>query len=127
MDISSLLSYSDYGLFVLRLSVGVIFIYHSLPKLMKPGMMAQMIGWNSGAVLFLGLVEMLGSIGLILGFYAQQSALSLGIVMVGAIYMKTMKWSVPFSAHDKTGWEFDMILLAANIVILTGGAGSIGI
>jgi len=28
---------------------------------------------------------------------------------------------------DKTGWEFDLILLAANVAILLSGGGSIGI
>ncbi len=49
------------------------------------------------------------------------------INMVGAIGMKMMKWGVPFGAMDKTGWEFDLILLAANIAIILGGDGSIGI
>jgi len=34
---------------------------------------------------------------------------------------------VPFAAMDKTGWEFDLILLFASIAILLGGGGSIGI
>jgi len=47
--------------------------------------------------------------------------------MIGAIWMKVTKWHVPFSAMDKIGWEFDLILLAANIVILVNGGGAIGI
>jgi len=119
--------YNDLGLFLLRLAIAVIFSYHSLPKIKKSRAMASAMGWPPGAVLALGLVEVLSSLGLALGIYTQFAALLLAVIMIGAIYMKTMKWGVPFSAMDKTGWEFDLILLAGSIVILLGGGGSIGI
>ncbi len=122
-----LLQYSDLGLFLLRLVVAVIFAYHALPKLKNAGGMAQMMAMPAGMIFMLGLVELLSSAGLILGVYAQLSALLLAIVMIGAIGMKTMKWGVAFAAHDKTGWEFDLALLAANIAILLNGGGSIGL
>jgi len=122
-----LAQYSDIGLFVLRLAVAIIFIYHGLPKLMKAKMMAAGMGAPAAMVFILGLVEVLSSIGLIFGIWTQLAALFLGIVMIGAITMKTMKWGVPFSAMDKMGWEFDLILLAANVAILLSGGGSIGI
>ena len=123
----SLFQYNNLGLFSLRLAVAVIFLYHSFPKLKNAKGMAQMMGTQTAMVFILGAVELLSSLGLALGFYTQLSALLLAIVMVGAIVMKTMKWGAPFSAMDKTGWEFDLILLAANIAIFLGGGGSIGI
>ncbi|MBI2406143.1 MAG: DoxX family protein [Candidatus Harrisonbacteria bacterium] len=122
-----LIQYNNVGLLVLRLAVAVIFIYHAMPKLKNAQGMAQMVGMPAGMILMLGTVEILSSVGLVLGIYAQLAALLLAIVMVGAIGMKTMKWGVPFAAMDKTGWEFDLILLAANIAILLGGGGSIRI
>jgi len=122
-----LTQYNDIGLLVLRLAVAIIFIYHALPKMKNAKGMAQMVGMPAGMVLMLGMVELVASIGLIVGFYTQPSALLLAIVMVGAIGMKTMKWGVPFAAMDKTGWEFDLILLAANIILLVNGGGAIGI
>ncbi len=122
-----LIQYNNIGLLILRLAVAVIFIYHAMPKLKNAKGMAQMVGMPTGMVLMLGMVEFVASVGLIVGFYSQLSALLLAIVMVGAIGMKMMKWSVPFAAMDKTGWEFDLILLAANIAILLGGGGVIGI
>lgn len=113
-----LLQYSDWGLYALRLAVAVIFIYHAVPKL--KGKMGQ-------TFVFLGVVELVSGIGLILGVYVQLAALLLAVVMVGAIYMKIAKWNAPFSAHDKTGWEFDLILLAANLAILLTGGGSKGV
>lgn len=114
--------YSDLGFFVLRLAVAGVFIYHAVPKLRDPKGMAQAIGFRTEMVSLLGAVELLSSLGLILGIQVQLSALLLAIVMAGAIYFKTTKWNVPFMATDKTGWEFDLTLLAANIAIfLTGG------
>ena len=122
-----LTQYDNIGLFALRLAVAIIFIYHAWPKLKNAKSMAQMMGMPAGAVFTLGLVEFVASIGLIAGLYTQLSALLLAFVMVGAIKMKKIKWHVPFAAMDKTGWEFDLILLAANIAILLGGGGTIGI
>lgn len=122
-----LMQYNNIGLLVLRLSVAAIFLYHAMPKLTNAKGMAQMVGMPAVMILALGAVELLSSVGLVIGFYTQLAALLLGIVMVGAIGMKVMKWGAPFAAMDKTGWEFDLILLAANIAILLGGGGTIGI
>jgi len=122
-----LLQFSDTGLFVLRLVVGIIFLYHALPKLKDAKGMAAMMGKEGMGpmVLMLGLVESVSAIGIILGIFTQFLALVLAVVMVGAIVMKTAKWNVPFTAMDKTGWEFDLLLLAANVAILLTGGGSI--
>lgn len=123
----ALLQYSDLGLLVLRLAIAAIFIYHALPKLKNSQAMASGIGMAPGMVMGLGVVEFVSSLGMIFGIYVQLAAILLGIVMIGAIYFKTQKWKVPFFAMDKTGWEFDLILLAANIAILLTGGGSIGL
>lgn len=122
-----LVQYSDIGLLILRLAVAIIFAYHALPKLKNAKGMAQMVSMPAGMVFMLGVIEFLSSVGLVLGIYTQLAALLLAIVMIGAIYFKTAKWRVPFAAMDKTGWEFDFILLAANVAILLSGGGSIGI
>lgn len=122
-----LLQYSDLGLFLLRVSIAIIFLYHALPKLSKAKMMSQMMGMPTGMIFMLGMMEMIASLGIAFGFYTQLSALILAFVMVGAMSMKKMKWGVPFAAMDKTGWEFDFILFFANIAILLSGGGSIGI
>ncbi len=125
--LEQLTQYNNLGIFLLRLTMAIIFIYHAMPKLKNAKDMAQGMGMSAGMIFMLGMVELLSSFGLILGFYAQIAALLLAIIMIGAIGMKKMKWGVPFAAMDKTGWEFDLILLAANIAILLSGGGSIGI
>ena len=104
-------------LFLLRLAVGAIFIYHALPKLKDPRVMASGVGWTSGQVLALGIIEFISGISLIGGLAVRFSALILATVMVGAIYHKMKKWNVPFMSQTSTGWEFDLILLAASLTI----------
>ena len=117
----------SWGLLVLRIFLGIVFIYHAIPKLIMSEKMAKGMGWSSGSVVLLGLVEFLSGLALILGFYAEIGALLVGIVMLGALYHKMLKWNVPFFAMDKTGWEFDFILLGAAIAIFFLGAGSISL
>ncbi len=86
--------------------------------------MASGMGWSTNAIVALGLIEFVSGLALILGIYTQLAALLLAIVMVGAWYMKATKWHMPFTAMDKTGWEYDMVLLAANLAILLSGGGT---
>lgn len=85
------------------------------------------MGMPAGMIFMLGGIELLSSAGLALGVYTQLASALLAFVMIGAIYFKMVKWHVPFGAMDKTGWEFDLILLAASIFILVNGGGAIGI
>ncbi len=117
----------DVGLLVLRFFLGIIFIYHGMPKLTASRTMAKGMGWSSSSVVLLGLVEFLSGLAVILGFYTEIAALLVAIVMLGALFHKMFKWNIPFSAMDKTGWEFDLILLGAAIVLLFVGAGSISL
>lgn len=107
--------YND--LFLLRLAVAVIFIYHALPKLQKPKAMASGMGWRSGQVLGLGIVEFVSALSLLGGIMIELASVLLALVMVGAIYYKISKWNVPFSASNSTGWEFDLLILASVLTI----------
>ena len=117
----------SWGLLVLRVFLGLIFLYHSVPKLIASGKMAKGMGWSSSSVFLLGFIEFISSLALIFGFYAEIGALLVGLVMLGAIYYKVFKWKVPFSAMDKMGWEFDLILLGAAVAVLFLGAGAISL
>lgn len=128
MDIlTTLFSQADAGLLALRLAIGAVFLYHGAPKLMKSAMMSKGMGLPVWFVFALGLAETLGGLGVILGVYTPLAAMILGIVMFGAIWFKIVKWKVPFYANDKTGWEFDFVLLAANIAIALTGGGTISL
>lgn len=125
--ITSLTQYNDTALFILRLAMAAIFIFHAMPKLKDSSGMGKMVGMPGGMVLMLGIVEFLSGLAMALGVYVQIAALLLAIVMIGATGMKIMKWHVPFAAMDKTGWEFDLILFAVALFLLVNGGGAIAI
>ena len=125
--IFELQKYGDMAFLLLRLAIAIIFMYHALPKLKNASGMSQMMGMPAGMIFMLGGMELLSSLGMIFGIYTQIAAFLLAMVMIGAIYFKMAKWGMPFAAMDKTGWEFDLILFAANIFLLVHGGGAIGI
>ena len=114
----------DLALLILRIALGVIFIYHGFPKLKNAKGVAQAMGMSTAFVLLIGLMETLGGIGALLGIFTQVAGILIGLVMLGALKLKLFKWKVPFSAHDKMGWEFDLILLAVALALLFLGAGA---
>ncbi|MBI2065484.1 MAG: DoxX family protein [Candidatus Zambryskibacteria bacterium] len=96
----------------LQFTVGVIFIYHGWPKLKSKAGPLKIGGT------FHGLVEVVGAVALFFSWQVRAVGLVFAIIMLGAIYMKKFKWHTPFSSHNATGWEFDFILLAANIYFI---------
>lgn len=104
-------------LFFLRFGVAAIFIYHAVPKLKDAKMMANAMGWSVGQVIGLGIIEFMSALAILGGIGTRFASLALMAVMVGAMYYKIKKWNIPFSANDKTGWEFDFILFLANLTI----------
>ena len=110
--------YVNYGFWALQFTVGIIFIVHGWGKLKAPEQIASAYGAPKAVGTLHGLVEMIGGFLLITNFFVQIVAIVFGIIMLGAIYYKVAKWHVPFMAYDKTGWEFDLLILASCIAIL---------
>jgi len=115
---------TDLGLFLLRLGLAIIFLYHGGMKLKAPGMMAKGLGWQSWQVSLLGLVEVIGALSVLVGVYAPYGGLALALVMIGALYFKMVKWKIPFFGMDKMGWEFDLILLVVSLAVFLGNVGA---
>jgi len=111
--------FAGIGYLLMRLAIAIIFIVHAWPKLKHPDGMAAALGWSREKVRGLGLVEAIGGVLIGLGMLMQWAALALIAVMIGAIYHKVQKWKVPFSAHDKNGWEFDFLILTVLLYLLT--------
>jgi putative oxidoreductase len=106
----------DCALLLLRLAIAGAFLAHgymkwtnfdTLPTIMK----------------ILAIAEPLGGAALILGALSRWAALGLIIIMLGAIYTKMFSMGVGYAEGGKMGWEFDALLLAANYMILSVGAG----
>lgn len=128
MDVlQPLLAYYGIGSMVLRVVLGLIFIYHAAPKISNPRFMSQAIKWPLPVVTILGLVEVSAGGALVAGLFMQEAALALIVVMLGALYYKIFRWQVPFSTNKNTGWEFDLLILAVSVAILLSGGGAIGL
>lgn len=123
----SLLAYDDYGFLALRIALGVIFIVHAIPKLKNPAGIAGAIGAPVWFGTLVGLGEVGGSLLVLLGLFTQVGALILAVVMVGATYLKIVRWNMPFTAMDKVGWEFDLMLFASALLLLLTGPGSLAL
>lgn len=124
---------TEWGLLALRIAVGAIFIYHGWPKITGArGMAAAMSGGQGspalvGVFTIQGLVEVGGGALLILGILTQLVAVAFAIIMIGAIALKSLRLKIGFASQQATGWEFDLVLLAASVLLFFTGPGRLAI
>ena len=78
---------------------------------------------SPGFTRMLGLAEMAAALGVALGVFAQVAAAGLIAIMAGAIQKKLFVWHTGFWGEKTYGWHYDLLLLVANLVILTTGGG----
>jgi putative oxidoreductase len=115
----------DIAFWGLRAAVGVIFIAHGTGKF-NPGF----VGFLTGPLALppemqipLALAELVPGILLIIGVLTRISASLLSIVMLGAIfYVKQAS-----NLTGERGYELDLILLAACLVIIVAGPGRVSV
>lgn len=118
--------HSKWALAFMRLSVGIIFLVHGTQKwALWSAVPADMPANIEYLMKFLSIVEPLGGLALIIGFLTQWAAAGLSLIMVGAILFKMNVLNIGFIGNNATGWEFDLALLAANLVLLFVGPGSL--
>lgn len=115
------------GLLALRIALGSIFLIHGNQKIkmwkMQPS--AQLPARMLSILRLLSITEPLGGIAILIGFLTQWAAVGIGIIMIGAIVLKAVQMKKKFSGDG--GWEFDVILLAAAVLLLFAGAGHISV
>jgi putative oxidoreductase len=116
-----------WGLTVLRVVVGAVFVIHGCQKLFILGFqgVAGFLGSlgvpaPAVAAVVLTLVEFVGGALLVLGLLTRWAAWLLAIDMVGAILLVHLKKGF----FNPQGFEYPLTLLAANIAIALAGAGA---
>ncbi|MFK3772675.1 DoxX family protein [Pseudomonas sp. NPDC089406] len=126
---------AGYGLSVVRILVGLIFMAHGAQKLFGlfggyglegTGQWMESIGLAPGYLMALlsGSAEFFGGLALVIGLLARPAALALAVTLVVAI----------FSVHignglfmSNNGYEFALALLAGSVAVLIEGAGRLSL
>ena len=116
-----------WGLTVLRVVVGAVFLMHGCQKLFVMGFhgVAGFLGVlgvpaPAAAAVVLTLVEFVGGALLVLGLFTRWAAWLLAIDMVMAILLVHLKKGF----FNPQGFEYPLTLLAASIAIALGGPGA---
>lgn len=126
---------AGYGLTVLRIIVGIIFIAHGSQKLFGAfggyglegtGQWMESIGLTPGYLMALlsGSAEFFGGVAVLIGLLARPAA----VVLIGLLLVAI------FSVHisnglfmSNNGYEFALALLGGSIAILFEGAGKLSV
>ena len=115
------------GLLVLRLALGLIFLYQGYPKLFSdPRHTAEMfakLGFASGTSYAIGALEVFGGILLVMGFFTRPIALLLAMEMGVAIWKVHLAKGY-LAVHE---YEFPLIVGAAALALATCGPGGISL
>lgn len=114
----------DLGLLIIRIILGIMFAWHGYQKLTG---LEETIGFFSTLGLpalvayLVVIIELLGGILLILGFFVPIVSLLLAAVMVGAISFTGPKGSILF------GHEYEIVLLCITLGLAMLGGGALSV
>ena len=107
----------------MRVAIGVIFIAHGSGKFGPgfAGFLTGPLGLPAEMQIPIALAELVPGILLLIGVLTRISASVLSIIMLGAIFY--VKQAGSFTGDR--GFEFDLILLAACLVVMVAGPGRV--
>lgn len=124
--------FSHWATVPLRLAVGIIFAAHGWQKF-SGGLdgVAQFFGGvgiplPEVSAFIVAFVELIGGIGLILGFFTRYWALLLSIIMIVAIFTVKLPNGL-LGAQGRPGYELDLALLVGCLALLLMGPGPISL
>ena len=125
-------SINQWSLTLLRLVLGVVFIYHGYLKLFVPGgftgtnQFFASIGLPLSlySALVASVVEFAGGLFLILGVATKWSSFVLMLEMLVAFFVVHLKNGLLVS---KGGYEFVLVLIAGLIVVFSSGGGRLSL
>ena len=113
-----LFRFTDLGLLLLRFIIGIVFFSSGWSHVKDPAGRAQSIGMSKSFTLFLGLAELAGSLGIVVGVLQQLAAIGLILIMLGSIYKKIFAWHTGFWGDKASGWHYDLMLAIMCLVVL---------
>ena len=109
----------------IRASIGAVFLIHSIKKF-EPSWQEWLvsIGLPPEMQLPIALAEFIGGIMLIAGVMTRITGVIFSVILLGAIFH--IRWENGFFV-SQGGWEWDLIMLAAVLSIITVGPGKISL
>ena len=113
----ALFRFTDLGLLLLRLMVGLIFVTSGYSHVKNPAERAKSIEMSKGFTLFLGIAELAGGLGIAAGVLTQLAAFGLILIMLGAIQKKIFAWHTGFWGEKSSGWHYDLMIVLISLVI----------
>lgn len=119
---------SEYGVTLLRTSLGVMWLAHALLKLLVftlPGTAAYFasVGLPGPLAYPVFAAELLGGLALVLGIYARQVALALIPIMAAAAWVHLPNGWVHTSPGG--GWEYPLFLIFVSLAVWLLGDGAL--
>jgi putative oxidoreductase len=116
--------FTDLGILLLRLMVGLVFVSSGYSHLKNPEARAKSIGMSKAFTIFLGIAEVAGGLGVAGGVLTQLAAIGLILIMLGAIQKKIFSWHIGFWGEKGSGWHYDLIFILMNLLILFSDGGA---
>lgn len=114
-----------YGLWLLRVVIALVILYHAAPKLEQPRQIGKIWKMRPGTIVFLGTLEILAAYALIFGYHLELASAVLIVIGLGAMLAKITHWETPFSSATSTGWELELLMVAGLLAILLTNGGTI--
>lgn len=109
--------FTDLGLFLIRLMVGLVFVTSGFSHLKDPEARSKSIEMSKGFTIFLGLAEVAGGLGVAVGVLPQLAAFGLILIMLGSIQKKVFAWHTGFWGEKSSGWHYDLMFVLMNLLI----------
>lgn len=123
--------YDDTGKFILRVTVGLLILFHGIAKITHgiDPIQGMLQGAGLPAVLALGVYigEVLAPIMLIAGFYARAGAALIAVNMLFAILLAHRQDILGLSPHGGYALELQVMFLLAAVSLIFTGPGRFGI
>jgi putative oxidoreductase len=116
--------FTDLGILLQRLMVGLVFVTSGYSHLKNSAARAKDIGMSKPFTIFLGAAEVAGALGVAFGVLTQLAAFGLILIMLGAIQKKIFAWHTGFWGEKASGWHYDLMFILMNLIIAftNGGA-----